>query len=116
MHEFSLVQSFLRQIEDLMSAQGAERVSRLRVRIGVFSGVEPELFRLAYEELAGDSRARGAQLEIETIPLVARCADCNLDFPIIGFRFLCSRCGGREVRIVSGEELILDSVTMEVVR
>ena len=69
MHEASLVESSLRQVVSLMQEHGAQRVHSIRVCVGEFSGVEPELFRSAYELLVDDSPARGATLELRTVPL-----------------------------------------------
>ena len=52
MHERSLVRSLLAQVQALAAEHPADRVAAIRVRIGEFSGVEPELLQSAYEELA----------------------------------------------------------------
>jgi hydrogenase nickel incorporation protein HypA/HybF len=53
---------------------------------------------------------------VRNIPLQARCARCERTFPVESFRFVCPHCGDTSVKIVSGEELLLESVTMEEVR
>ena len=49
MHEYSLIQAMFDQIGDAMRANRAIAVRRVHVRIGRFAGVEPELFRTAYD-------------------------------------------------------------------
>ena len=63
--------------------------------------------------LASTSAARGAQLHVEPVALRARCQRCGEDFPVQRFEFSCSRCGSRDVDLTAGEELLLESVTVE---
>ncbi len=113
MHEASLVQSLLEQVAGLMREHGAPRVQKIQVCIGEFSGVEPELFRSAYELLVENSFARGAELHLQTVPLRARCRDCGIEFSVQQFCFQCPTCSSRSVQTIQGEDLLLESVTLE---
>lgn len=113
MHEASLVHSLLQQVEDLLRAHGAQRVTCIRVSVGEFAGVEPELFRSAFELMAPQSVARGATLELQTVPLVARCEECQQEFHVERFEFVCPLCQHSTVSIIRGEELTLEDVTLE---
>ncbi len=65
MHEYSLVQAMFDQIGSVMRARGATSVRRVRVRMGQFAGVEPELFRTAYEVFRLNTMCADAPLEID---------------------------------------------------
>lgn len=113
MHERSLVQSLLRQVSDLARGQGAVRVSAIRMSVGEFAGVEPELMQIAYDDLVSDTSLIGAELVIERVPLEARCEACGQEFVVEAFRFECPGCHSPNTVVVRGEGLILESVTME---
>lgn len=113
MHEFSLVQGLLGQVDVLRREQQAERVVSIQVSVGEFSGVEPELFHNAYEILIEETPMRGAELQMNCEPLRANCEHCESDFAIERFRFECPECKSRDVTLVSGEGLVLESVTLE---
>jgi hydrogenase nickel incorporation protein HypA/HybF len=113
MHEFSLVQALLKQVDTLRREQNAGRVVSIQVSVGEFSGVEPELFREAYKVLIEETPMRGAALQMDCEPLRGRCENCGRDFAIHRFRFECPDCFSRGITIVSGEGLVLESVTME---
>lgn len=113
MHELSLVHELLRRVEGLARERGATRVLTIRVGIGDLSGVDPELFRLGYATLVDFSEARGAELVVRPIPLEGRCRACEATFPIDRHRFICPDCGERDVVILRGEELLLESLTLE---
>lgn len=113
MHERSLIRSLLRQVEALAAENGRCRVVEIRVRIGEFSGVETELLRFAYDELVQDTSLRGAELIVEQVALEAVCHQCNNKFRIDRFRFACPKCGGAKLTICGGEELLLESFSLQ---
>lgn len=113
MHERSLVRALLKKVQQVADENVAGRVLSIRVRIGEFSGVEPELVANAYYELIQDTRFSDTSLEVEQAPMEAVCDECGCNFRIEQFHFNCARCGSPYVEIRGGEELLLDSVTME---
>ncbi len=64
MHEYSIVQAMFDQIGDVVRANGARAVRRVRVRIGRLAGVEPDLFRTAYDVFRVKTVCDTAPLEI----------------------------------------------------
>jgi hydrogenase nickel incorporation protein HypA/HybF len=64
MHEYSLVQAMFDQIGDAVRANSALAVRRVHVRIGRFAGVDPELFRTAYDVFRVKTFCADAPLEI----------------------------------------------------
>ena len=113
MHERSLVNALLRQVEHVSARHPGSRVQSILVRIGEFSGVEPELLVSAYSDLVIDTPYCRATLEVERVALEGVCPQCNRRFRIERFNFQCDRCGSRKINIHGGEEMLLDSVTLE---
>ena len=113
MHEISLVKALLCQIEDLVVQHRAKRVSCVKLTVGEFSGVEPDLLEMAFVQQSQNSTIAGASLSMTRRPLTGVCRSCSEEFPIVQFRFQCPGCGSADVQVSSGEELILESVTME---
>jgi len=64
MHEYSLVQAMFDQIGAVVEAQRAVAVHRVRVRMGARAGVEPVLFRTAYDVYRVKTLCAEAPLEI----------------------------------------------------
>lgn len=113
MHETSLVRGLLRQVQAVADEHPHGRVRSIRVRIGEFAGVEPELVASAYSLLAAETPLRHAELIVERTPLQAACRGCDAAFQVRGFKFQCPACGGGDLSILGGEECLLDSITME---
>jgi hydrogenase nickel incorporation protein HypA/HybF len=113
MHERSLVHALLRQVERIAIAHPANRVVQIRIRVGEFAGVEPDLLMMAYDDVIEESPFRGAELALERVPLTATCDNCGRMFRIERFDFRCDACGSRQLSVQGGEEMLLESVVME---
>lgn len=113
MHERSLMQSLLKQVHALAAEHPGSRVLSIRVRIGEFSGVEPDLLESSYLGLAEHTPLQDAKLMIEKVSLNATCRKCGHDFLVKHFHFQCPVCSGVELDVCGGEELLLESVVME---
>ena len=112
MHELSLARALLRQVEELRQSHHAGRLRSVRVSVGEFSGVDADLLDAAFCQLANGTPLEGTQLSIERVPLEARCGKCELDFLVYAFRFVCPHCAARDVEIIRGEELMLETLTL----
>ncbi len=89
------------------------RVTEVRVRIGRFSGVQPEALRFAWEVLRQGTRSAGAVLEIEEVPIRLRCRSCESEFAADPDDLSCPLCQGLDVELLSGREMNLQSVLGE---
>lgn len=110
MHELSICNALLGQVERIGREQGAGQVSRIVLSIGPLSGVEPKLLRHAWPLAATGSVAEHAQLDIETGDVVVRCTQCGTETPVAPNRLLCGACGDFRTRLVSGDEMLLKRV------
>jgi len=110
-HEYSLVRDMADRVEQEARARSATAVSRIAVRIGALSGVEPELFATAFTLCRGGILA-GAELEIRRSEAAWVCPRCSSPIPTGGVL----RCAACEVpaRLESGDEILLEQVEMEV--
>ena len=112
MHEYSLVQALLDRVAVEARARESAIVRKLRLRIGESSGVEIELFRAAYDVIRTGTPCEQATLEIVSSPVVWQCAACGS--PVDPGRALwCAACR-RPAELVSGDEIVLEQVELEV--
>ena len=87
-------------------------VERINLKIGQMSSVVPDSLRFCFEILSKDTQLAGAKLNIEEIPVVARCMECNIEWTINKPVFVCKKCKSGSIEIISGREL--DVVSIEV--
>ena len=64
MHEASLMRGLVTKLDELARAEGARRITRVRVRLGALSHFSPEHFREHFEAAVRGGPAEGATLEI----------------------------------------------------
>ena len=65
MHEASLMRSLMRKIDSLAAAEGASRVTTVRVWLGALSHMSAAHFQEHFEQASKATVAEGASLEIE---------------------------------------------------
>jgi hydrogenase nickel incorporation protein HypA/HybF len=111
MHELSIAQALVEQVEAVRcSHQGGEVVS-VGVRIGTWRLVVAESLDFYYQALTRETPLEGSRLEIEVVQARGRCAQCGEIFPVEAPLILCPVCGSLGGDLVSGQEL--DLVTVE---
>lgn len=113
MHEYSLVRSLLKQVQQIASDHDADCVREISVSIGPLSGVEPMLVTSAFEQLRSSFAMQTASLRVSESKLLARCSGCEASFEVLGFVFECPECGSRRVQITEGEEFRLLDLTVD---
>ena len=114
MHELSVAQALVEQVDALMTQHQAQAVARIRLRIGPLAGVVPDLLNTAWPLAAAGSRAEGAVLDCIAAPLRVRCRSCGVESEALPNRLLCAACGDWQTTVVSGDELILEQVELDI--
>jgi hydrogenase nickel incorporation protein HypA/HybF len=114
MHELSVCLSLLEQVERIAGEHGADRVERIRLRIGPLSGVEASLLANAWPLAAAGTIAEHAALEIEAAPVRVHCTACGADTEAAANRLLCGRCGAWQTRLISGDEMLLANLELRI--
>ena len=115
MHELSLVQNLLDQLEELVRQHSKERVLRVTLEIGSFAGVVEDSLRFAFEILAPDRPAtKTAVLEIVQAEVRYCCLDCDHEQTDQSQRpDGCPKCGSERLLPLGGDEMILQQVEIE---
>jgi hydrogenase nickel incorporation protein HypA/HybF len=114
MHELSVCQALVLQLEAVSAANGGGAVELVRLRVGPLSGVESALLRRAFPLAAAGTIADGAELLIEAAAVVVQCNECGACTDAAPNRMLCGQCNGFRVRMISGDEMLLESVELAV--
>ncbi|RXJ88145.1 hydrogenase/urease nickel incorporation protein HypA [Arcobacter sp. CECT 8985] len=113
MHEYSIVQSLLEQCEQYVKDNNASKVTKLIVKIGVLSGVEPDLLQTAFDTFKEKTVCDNAQFIINHQKVVVECLDCNKTSTLQKHEFLCPSCNSNNLNVVDGEDMFLMSLELE---
>jgi hydrogenase nickel incorporation protein HypA/HybF len=111
-HELSIASAILDKVASEAERHPGARFTRVGVRIGEISGIDPEALSFGFECLVKDSEFDPLALEIERCPRVQRCLACAHEFPAPDSMTACTKCGHPHTVCIGGEEL--DIAFMEV--
>ncbi len=113
MHEYSVVQALLKQIEDVAKENDASKVTKIVVKIGVMSGVEAHLLEIAFNTFKEKTICDGAEFVMNIQPLTIECQECKSVSKLEKIHYCCQKCESINVRVVDGEDMFLMSLEME---
>lgn len=113
MHEYSIVQALLEQCEGYASENDASKITKVVVKIGVMSGVEPHLLEIAFNTFKETSICDGAEFVMNVQPLRLTCKSCGSVSELEQAYYRCPECESLEVEVTDGEDMLLMSLEME---
>ncbi len=109
MHELAVCESILQQVLVVAAAHSGSEISRIKLRIGPLSGVEPALVKRAFPVVASGTACENAELCIDDIVVTVFCRACGLTSETPPNRLVCAGCGTWRVTLMSGDEMRLES-------
>lgn len=113
MHEASIAISIIEAVIQECDQEGFEVIESVRIRIGKAAGVVVDSLVFAFDAAKKNTKAAGAQLIVESIPLGGRCDSCSREFDSdCRFVYCCPHCESTEIMITRGNEMNI--VDMEV--
>jgi len=113
MHELSIASAILDAVQTEAEKRPGSRVTKVVVRIGALSGVEPEALSFGFSVLVQGTMLEPLALEIEAVPRRQRCPACDLTFDVVDDNLACPRCANGETILAGGEELDLAYLELE---
>lgn len=111
MHELSICQALLTQVDEITRAQRAAGVEQITIEVGPLCGTEPALLLNAFAAMRSGVTA-SATLRIKCSEVSVVCLQCDARTETRPNRLVCGRCGGWRTRVVAGDELRLLKVEM----
>lgn len=114
MHELSLIASLFEILEAHKAKEGLTKITMVKLRCGLLSGVVPECLETAFEIYKKDTMASEAKLILEVVPVKFRCHRCGREETAQNLPFFCSVCQSSDVDILDGTELTLVSIEAEI--
>jgi hydrogenase nickel incorporation protein HypA/HybF len=110
LHELSIAESVVR----IASRQAdGRKVTKVHMKVGYLRQVVPSSLAFGFGLLTQGTPVEGADLEMEQVPAEARCRGCGAESRLSSFPLQCRGCGGFDLEILKGEELIVESLELE---
>ena len=110
MHELSIAESIVAIAS--RHARG-RKVEKVELKVGYLRQVVPSALEFAFELVTQGTVAEHATLVLEEVPAAGRCRACGEESVLGEFPFCCASCGGFDLDLFQGEELLVDSLELE---
>ena len=109
MHELSLAQQIMGQIQDTAKNEGLSSIKRVSLEVGSLALVECDALQFYFGVLSKESIADGALLEIKEIEAIGICKECGEKFALEQVYDTCSQ-GHQNTSMLSGMELLISEL------
>jgi hydrogenase nickel incorporation protein HypA/HybF len=103
-HELSIADAILDTVRTEAKTRGV-RVTKVGLRLGAISGVDPDALSFGFNALVDDSDLAPLALEIEAVAQWHYCQACDNEFVVEAFTLQCPTCGTLAPHRVSGDEM-----------
>lgn len=113
MHELSIAQSILDIVLEEMRKHGVTGVRVVRLKIGDLTAVVPESLTFCWSIATEGTPAEGSVLDIQSVPIRARCGKCGHEFEIEDHQYLCPQCESGQIQLLSGRELYIQEIEVQ---
>ncbi|MCG2588799.1 hydrogenase maturation nickel metallochaperone HypA [Rhodohalobacter sulfatireducens] len=110
MHELSIAKNIIRIAGEHLSPDEQALLTKIRVRIGKFSTIVPDLLQSGFEAAVDGTAMENAKLEITVIPLRVQCNSCGEVSEIEPVDFTCPVCCSNDVDVVEGNEIMIENL------
>ncbi|MBF0100296.1 MAG: hydrogenase maturation nickel metallochaperone HypA [Desulfobacterales bacterium] len=113
MHEMGIALQIIDvAVRSIPKTNDQVQVEAVHLRIGKLSAVVPQSLTFCFDITKKDTPLANAKLQIEEIPITAKCRDCGHEMIITEAFFKCSQCQEGKLEILSGRELDIVSITL----
>jgi len=113
MHEMTICEQIIGQLEDERHRRGFAMVKRLRLEIGMLSCLDPDALRYAFEISTRETFLDGLVLEIDRPPGQAKCLDCGAETVVTSRLDTCPACGSSRLDAAGGAQMRLIEMEIE---
>jgi hydrogenase nickel incorporation protein HypA/HybF len=113
MHELSIAQALVEQVQKIARESGADKINRITLRIGKLAGVDPDALSFAFPLAAEGTCLQNTPLEFISVEPDLRCRACGKSNEA-EFVSACVHCGSQDLELKHGRELLIESVELEV--
>ena len=110
MHELANAQAIVRIAGN---HAGDRRVTKVEVKVGRLRQFVPTALDFSFGLVAEGTAVEGAELAIEEVPAAGRCRVCGAESELLAFPLRCAACGGMDLELLRGEELLVDALELE---
>lgn len=113
MHELGIISNVFTIIEEVAEKNSLAKITSVTLKLGKLQQIVPEMLTFAFETVAQGTKAAGASLYVEYIPIKMQCNNCEEIFVIEEHIYICPICAHTSLTMLEGQEIFLESLEGE---
>lgn len=111
MHELSIAMSMIDMATEEVEKNGGMKVDAIYMKLGRLSGVVKDALLFSWEVACQGTLLEGSRLEIEDVPVVVRCDNCDEDRTLDSInKMFCPVCKHSTPKILQGKEMVVTAL------
>lgn len=110
MHELGIIIEVVKQVEDFAKENNLKEIEKLVLQVGELSSMLPKYIEDVYPIAVEHSSLKNTILEIEMLPGLGTCKDCNFGYNLVLNKNTCPMCGSNNYLVISGTEFMIKEV------
>lgn len=111
MHEFALAQNIINTICEEVTEE-LEKISLINIEVGAYSGIVIDSLDFGLRLILTENKNPHININIVQVPTIARC-ECGKEYEISDLFKNCPACNSFNRKIISGLEIIINSVEVK---
>lgn len=114
MHELGIAFHISDSVEKIARENNVRAVSRVTLEVGEVSTVIPDYLTDVWNwNRTRTQYLKNCELEIEIIPAVTYCQDCEREYSTVEFGRICPYCKSEKTFLVTGNEINIKEIEVE---
>ncbi|HOO96423.1 MAG TPA: hydrogenase maturation nickel metallochaperone HypA [Caldisericia bacterium] len=113
MHELGIANQILELLKSEAEKRDA-RVTGVTLTIGKMSGIMPDSLVFLLETISKGTACEGMKIDFSLEETRLECKSCSHSFVTSDFDFRCPKCKSGDCVIISGKDLVIDKIGLEV--
>lgn len=113
MHELAVTENILETVLEYADREGAVAVTDIYLRIGQLSSIVDDSVQFYWDFVSKGTKAERATLHFDRIAAKFHCNACGHEYEIPEILSPCPRCKSMNVKLIAGDEFLLQTISVE---
>jgi len=110
MHELGILSALVQTVEGIMRDEELTEIEKIVIEVGELSGILPLYLEKCYPAAVYKTFMEKTALELVIVPGIVNCRGCGLTFNAAENDLRCPDCGGQNLEILSGNDMIVREI------
>ena len=107
MHEMSLIESMLEELEQLKIKNNLTEISDVYLSVGEISGVHSGFLKSAFDLFVPNTVWSKLQMHLQDLPWKIRCNECSLEQIVEDLNNQCLGCQSQNTETIQGKDFLI---------